>query len=73
MDGAQLCQRLGPFLLVGRQSLDTEDSIAASLRFNDRVLGSMQATGMVPKFMERFNASGCHLPAEMFKRTGDLR
>jgi pilus assembly protein CpaF len=38
-----------------------------------KVLGTMQATGMVPKFMERFNAAGAHLPAELFKRTGDLR
>jgi hypothetical protein len=33
----------------------------------------MQATGMVPKFMERFSAAGAHLPAELFKRTGDVR
>lgn len=29
--------------VVGRQPIDTEDSIAAALRFNDRVLGSIQA------------------------------
>jgi pilus assembly protein CpaF len=38
-----------------------------------KVLGTMQATGMVPKFLERFNASGVHLPAEIFKRASDLR
>ncbi|MEI6085167.1 MAG: CpaF family protein [Verrucomicrobiota bacterium] len=38
-----------------------------------KVLGSMQATGMVPKFMERFNSAGCHLPADMFKRSGEVR
>jgi pilus assembly protein CpaF len=38
-----------------------------------KVLGTMQATGMVPKFMERFNAAGAHLPAEIFKRASDLR
>ncbi len=32
-----------------------------------KVLGTMQATGMVPKFIERFNASGIHLPPEIFK------
>jgi pilus assembly protein CpaF len=34
-----------------------------------KVLGSMQATGMVPKFLERFNAAGVHLPSEIFSRT----
>ncbi len=38
-----------------------------------KVLGTMQATGMVPKFIERFNAAGSHLPSEIFKRTGELR
>jgi pilus assembly protein CpaF len=38
-----------------------------------KVLGTMQATGMVPKFIERFNSAGVHLPAEIFKRQGDLR
>jgi pilus assembly protein CpaF len=38
-----------------------------------KVLGTMQATGMVPKFLERFNAAGVHLPAEIFKRASDLR
>jgi pilus assembly protein CpaF len=38
-----------------------------------KVLGTMQATGMVPKFIDRFNAAGVHLPAEIFKRSTDLR
>ena len=38
-----------------------------------KVLGSMQATGMVPKFIERFNAAGVHLPPEIFKRTSEVR
>jgi pilus assembly protein CpaF len=38
-----------------------------------KVLGTMQATGMVPRFVERFNASGMHLPAEIFKRTNEVR
>jgi pilus assembly protein CpaF len=38
-----------------------------------KVLGNMQATGMVPKFQERFNAAGVHLPVEIFKRAGDVR
>ncbi len=38
-----------------------------------KVLGTMQATGMVPKFIERFNASGMHLPPEIFKRTSEIR
>jgi len=33
-----------------------------------RVLGSLQATGMVPKFLHRFEAAGIHLPAEIFNR-----
>ena len=38
-----------------------------------KVLGTMQATGMVPKFIDRFNASSIHLPAEIFKRTSEVR
>jgi pilus assembly protein CpaF len=38
-----------------------------------KVLGTMQATGMVPKFIDRFNAAGMHLPPEIFKRTGEVR
>lgn len=39
-----------------------------------KVLGMMQATGMVPKFIDRFNAAGIHLPPEIFKRSaGDSR
>src|SRR5206468_2505788 len=38
-----------------------------------KVLGTMQATGMVPKFADRFNAAGVHLPTEIFKRQGDQR
>ena len=38
-----------------------------------KVLGSMQATGMVPKFTERFNAAGVHLPPEIFKRASEVR
>ncbi len=38
-----------------------------------KVLGTMQATGMVPKFVDRFTAAGVHLPSEIFKRQGDLR
>jgi pilus assembly protein CpaF len=34
-----------------------------------KVLGTMQPTGMVPKFLERFNAAGVHLPSEIFSRT----
>ena len=34
-----------------------------------KVLGSMQPTGMVPKFLERFNAAGIHMPAEIFTRS----
>jgi hypothetical protein len=33
----------------------------------------MQATGMVPKFVDRFNAAGMHLPPEIFKRTSEVR
>jgi pilus assembly protein CpaF len=38
-----------------------------------KVLGTMQATGMVPKFIDRFNSAGVHLPAEIFKRTSEAR
>jgi pilus assembly protein CpaF len=38
-----------------------------------KVLGTMQATGMVPKFADRFVAAGVHLPTEIFKRQSDLR
>ena len=38
-----------------------------------KVLGTMQATGMVPRFIDRFNASGIHLPADIFKRTSEVR
>jgi pilus assembly protein CpaF len=38
-----------------------------------KVLGAMLPTGMVPRFIERFNASGAHLPPEIFKRTNEVR
>jgi pilus assembly protein CpaF len=38
-----------------------------------KVLGTIQATGMVPKFIDRFNAASIHLPAEIFKRTSEVR
>ena len=38
-----------------------------------KVLGTMQATGMVPKFIDRFSSAGIHLPPEIFKRTGEVR
>ena len=39
-----------------------------------KVLGTLQATGMVPKFLDRFNAAGVHLPSEIFKRSvGEAR
>ncbi len=38
-----------------------------------KVLGTMQATGMVPKFLDKFNAAGVHLPAEIFKRMAEVR
>jgi pilus assembly protein CpaF len=38
-----------------------------------KVLGTMQATGMVPKFIDRFNAAGIHLPPEIFKRASEVR
>jgi pilus assembly protein CpaF len=38
-----------------------------------KVLGAMQPTGMVPRFIDRFNASGTHLPPEIFKRTSEVR
>ena len=38
-----------------------------------KVLGTIQATGMVPKFIDRFNSASIHLPAEIFKRTNEVR
>jgi pilus assembly protein CpaF len=38
-----------------------------------KVLGTMQATGLVPKFVERFSSAGVHLPTEIFKRQGEFR
>jgi pilus assembly protein CpaF len=39
-----------------------------------KVLGTLQATGMVPKFLDRFNSAGVHLPSEIFKRSaGEAR
>jgi pilus assembly protein CpaF len=38
-----------------------------------KVLGAIQATGMVPKFLDRFSASGVRLPSEVFKRTAEVR
>jgi pilus assembly protein CpaF len=39
-----------------------------------KVLGTMQATGMVPKFLDRINAAGIHMPADIFKRAaGEVR
>ncbi|HUI05638.1 MAG TPA: CpaF family protein [Verrucomicrobiae bacterium] len=38
-----------------------------------KVLGTMQATGMVPKFMDRFTAAGVRLPSEIFKRSVEAR
>jgi pilus assembly protein CpaF len=38
-----------------------------------KVLGTMQATGMVPKSADRFSAAGVHLPTELFKRQAELR
>lgn len=37
-----------------------------------KVLGAMQATGMVPKLLDRFTAAGIHLPTEVFKRTMEI-
>jgi len=34
-----------------------------------KVLGSMQPTGMVPRFMERFTHAGIHMPPEIFRKT----
>ncbi len=33
-----------------------------------KVLGALQPAGMVPKFMDRFNSAGIHMPVESFKR-----
>jgi pilus assembly protein CpaF len=38
-----------------------------------KVLGTMQATGMVPKFIDRFTAAGIRLPNEIFKRSAEAR
>jgi pilus assembly protein CpaF len=38
-----------------------------------KVLGTMQATGMVPKFGDRFTAAGVRLPNEIFKRSAEAR
>ena len=38
-----------------------------------KVLGTMQATGMVPRFIDRFSSSGIHLPTEIFKKTSEVR
>ena len=35
--------------------------------------GTTQATGMVPKFLDRFTSAGVHLPTEIFKRTAEVR
>jgi pilus assembly protein CpaF len=36
-----------------------------------KVLGVMQATGMVPRFLERFNAASIHMPTEIFKHASE--
>jgi pilus assembly protein CpaF len=38
-----------------------------------KVLGTMQATGMVPRFIDRFNSAGIRLPPEIFKKTSEVR
>ena len=38
-----------------------------------KVLGAMQATGMIPRFIERFTAAGVRLPNEIFKRNVEAR
>ena len=38
-----------------------------------KVLGTMQATGMVPRFIDRFNSAGLRLPTEIFKKTSEVR
>ena len=38
-----------------------------------KVLGTMQATGMVPKFIDKFTAAGIRLPTEIFKRSAEAR
>jgi len=38
-----------------------------------KVLGMMQATGMVPRFIDRFNSAGIRLPPEIFKKTSEVR
>ncbi|MDW8343215.1 MAG: CpaF family protein [Verrucomicrobiae bacterium] len=34
-----------------------------------KVLGSMQPTGLVPRFMDRFAAAGINIPADIFRQT----
>ena len=36
-----------------------------------KVLGAMQATGMVPRFLHRFAEAGIHIPSDIFKVTGE--
>jgi pilus assembly protein CpaF len=48
-------------LFVFRQSSVSEDG---------RVIGKMEATGLVPKFMPRFAAAGINLPTELFMGRG---
>jgi pilus assembly protein CpaF len=38
-----------------------------------KVLGTIQATGMVPRFLDRFHAAGVHLSADIFKRAVEGR
>lgn len=33
-----------------------------------KVLGQMQPTGMVPRFMDRFQAAGIHIPIDVFRQ-----
>jgi hypothetical protein len=35
-----------------------------------RVIGEMEATGLIPKFHHRFATAGINLPADIFRRTG---
>lgn len=37
-----------------------------------KVQGATEATGMVPKFLDRFKSAGINLPAETFQRGGSL-
>jgi pilus assembly protein CpaF len=38
-----------------------------------KVLGAMQATGMIPRFIDRFTAAGVRVPNEIFKRSAEAR